>query len=128
MTGGNVRVMVGLSQGNYSRAVIAGGGPIGEGVWRNVSDKFPKILTDEERDRIAAAISEKVKAPCPRCGNTNFVVMDGYFCFVLSPSPKDIRLAGQVMPCAAVLCDNCGFSAFHSIGALGMMPKEEGEK
>lgn len=82
-------------------------------------------FSPEERKRIVEALESRgAKLPCPRCGNTQFVLVDGYFAHSLQHNLSSYSLGGPAIPVAVVACQRCGFLAEHAIGALGLLPKE----
>jgi hypothetical protein len=85
----------------------------------------PKLsLTPEEQKRIVAALEAcGAKAPCPRCGNPSFSLLDGYFSHSLQGNLSGISFGGPAIPVAVVACQRCGFLAEHALGALGLLPK-----
>lgn len=85
-------------------------------------------LSPEEQRRIADAIQEKTKnAPCSRCGFERFLVVDAYTPIVLSPKKGELRInPGRTIPCAVVICRNCGMIYHHALGPLGLLPEGHG--
>jgi len=81
-------------------------------------------LTEERKQKIIQALKERgVDRPCPRCGNANFTLVDGYFNQVLQTDLAQITLAGPTVPSIAVVCTRCGFISQHALGTLGLLPK-----
>jgi len=86
-------------------------------------------MDQSTRDEIAKRLQEKgAVLPCPRCGHKNFFVFDGYFNHTLQDELKGIVLGGKSVPCALVACSNCGYISQHALGAIGMLPSEQGEQ
>lgn len=82
--------------------------------------------TQEQKDKIIKALMERrARAPCPRCGNQNFTLLDGFFNQSLQTELGNIVLGGPSIPSVVVVCTRCGFVSQHALGALGMLPKEE---
>ena len=85
----------------------------------------PPKFSDDERKRIVDALESRgAKAPCPRCGNPNFVLVDGYFAHSLQHSLQGFVIGGPAVPVAVVACQRCGWLAEHAIGVLGLLPRE----
>ena len=83
-------------------------------------------LSENDRERIAEALKKaKVNLACPRCGHDHFTVADAYFLHLMQQNPKHYAIGGRGLPCAVTLCTRCGFVAEHSLGILGLLPKEE---
>jgi ribosomal protein L37E len=84
------------------------------------------------KDEVAKILTSKnALLPCHRCGGKSFSVIDG---FSKLPIDKDldqiqnIAIGGPTVPVVMVACNNCGAITMHAMGALGLMPKEEGNK
>lgn len=86
-------------------------------------------LSKEDQDRIIQAL-ELVGAtkPCPRCGNSTFSLVDGYFTHFIQKSLGGVNLGGPSIPTAVVVCSNCGWVAEHALGALKLLPKDQNVK
>lgn len=88
----------------------------------------PSLLSEEQRRLIANALEERgATNPCPRCGNENWHVLEGYFTHPLTASTRELRLGGPAVPVAVVICTKCGFVSEHALGALALLPEEESE-
>ncbi len=82
--------------------------------------------TQEQKDKIIKALMERgARAPCPRCGNQSFTLLDGLFNQPLQTELGNIVLGGPSIPSVVVVCTRCGFISQHALGVLGMLPKEE---
>ena len=81
-------------------------------------------LTPEQKQKIIDALNSKnAKAPCPRCGNNNFILVDGYFNQTMQTNFDNIFLGGPSIPSIGVVCTNCGFISQHALGVLGLLDK-----
>jgi ribosomal protein S27AE len=82
-------------------------------------------LSPEQKRKVVEAL-EKVGArlPCPRCGNNNFTLLDGYFNQPVQTELAGLVLGGPSVPSAVVVCTRCGYLSQHALGALGLLPKE----
>lgn len=85
-------------------------------------------LSDADKQRIIDKLNEKgVRAPCPMCGNKNFVLADGYFNHPIQSNPRaGLVIGGPSIPTIAIICSNCGFTSQHALGALGLLDLLEG--
>ena len=82
--------------------------------------------SQEQKDRIIKALTEKgVELPCPRCGNSNFTLVNGYFAQPIQPELGSITLGGPNIPSVVTVCTRCGFISQHALGALGLLPSAE---
>lgn len=80
------------------------------------------VLTEEQKQQIANKLNSKgLKMVCPMCGNNHFSVVDGYLSNPLQSDLHNLNLGGQVLPTCAIVCDNCGFTSQHALGALGLL-------
>ncbi len=85
-------------------------------------------MSAETKQKIVSTLQEKgAVLPCPRCGNKQYALLDGYFNQVIQPELKGIMLGGPAVPSVVVVCSNCGYMSQHALGSLGLMPKEEGQ-
>ncbi|MBX9598900.1 MAG: hypothetical protein K2X04_10045 [Burkholderiales bacterium] len=81
-------------------------------------------LSQEEKDKIAKTLSDKhALLPCPRCGNNNFSLADGYINSPLQYNLNGFALGGPSIPAAVVICTNCGFISQHALGVIGALAK-----
>jgi predicted nucleic-acid-binding Zn-ribbon protein len=86
-------------------------------------------LTQEQKNEIIKRLVERgAVLPCPRCGNKNFVIVDGYFTQTLSSEIGALVLGGQTIPSVVTVCTKCGFISQHALGTLGLLPDEIKEK
>jgi ribosomal protein S27AE len=78
-----------------------------------------------QKDKIVSKLLEKgVKLPCPRCGNNEFTVIDGYFNQTLQDQLQGLVIGGPSIPSVVTACARCGFLAQHALGALGLLPSQ----
>lgn len=86
-------------------------------------------MKQEEKDKIISALEERfAKHPCPRCGNQQFSLAEGYFNQPLQEKLGGLVLGGPSIPSVVVICARCGFISQHALGALGLLPTQEEEK
>jgi predicted nucleic-acid-binding Zn-ribbon protein len=85
-----------------------------------------KELSEEQRRKIVETLDEKgANLPCPRCGNDNFALIDGYFNQIVQTELKGMVMEGPSLPSAIVVCNRCGYLNQHALGPLGLLPSEE---
>ena len=63
-------------------------------------------------EKISELLKEKNALKCPACGEENSAVFDGIFARALN--------AGRAIPCAVVVCKNCGAIREHVVDPLGI--------
>ncbi|OOF78856.1 hypothetical protein BKG96_04775 [Rodentibacter caecimuris] len=81
-------------------------------------EKFDSKTIEERLKKAGATRS------CHRCGNNNFVILDGYSSILLQQDLSNIggiTIGGPAVPIVYVVCDKCGAITSHAIGALGLL-------
>jgi ribosomal protein S27AE len=79
-------------------------------------------LTPEQKQKIIEVLNRKnVKLPCPRCGNNNFILADGYFNHPIQIDFTNFTFGGPSIPAVATFCSNCGFISEHALGVLNQL-------
>ena len=83
-------------------------------------------MNQEEKDNIIRILQERgANLNCPRCGNNNFSLVDGYFNQPLQAQlNNNLVIGGPAIPSVAVVCVRCGFLSQHAIGVLGLLPAQ----
>ncbi|MFA6272247.1 MAG: hypothetical protein WC693_04040 [Patescibacteria group bacterium] len=87
-------------------------------------------MEQSDKEKIIKALNDRVAGlPCPRCGNQQFNLVDGY---VTQSLQKDFKsgmiLGGPALPSVVVVCSRCGFMSQHALGALGLLPPLDDRK
>lgn len=72
-------------------------------------------------EMIQALNRKKAYLPCPRCGETQFSVVDESVVQIQS-DPNSFVVGGPVIPVVVTACVNCGFVCQHALGTLGVRP------
>ena len=73
--------------------------------------------------KITTFLNEKWKAKtCLQCAGNDWD-LHGYIGLSLAGEPKDIALGGQVLPCVAVVCKNCGNTLLINVIVAGLVSK-----
>jgi ribosomal protein S27AE len=79
-----------------------------------------------QKDKIIKKLIEKgARLPCPRCGNAEFTVIDGYFNQTLQAQLQGLVIGGPSIPSVVTACTRCGYLAQHALGALGLLPSQD---
>ncbi len=76
--------------------------------------------TQNFSEKVAELLKEKNALKCPVCGEENSAVFDGIFARKLQ--------AGNALPCAVVVCKNCGAIREHAVDPLGIKVVSNGAK
>ena len=81
-------------------------------------------MDPQRRTELIQKLNDKgAKLPCPRCGNEDFAVLDGYSTPNIVAEYSQFQLAGRTLPSVITVCSNCGFVALHALGALEQLQK-----
>lgn len=86
------------------------------------------MISQEDKQKIIIELNEKfgsTGAKCPMCGNTHFIIADGYFNTTLQDDLKGIELGTPSIPSISIICSNCGFMSQHALGILGLLPRQD---
>ncbi len=88
--------------------------------------KMSGPLSEETKRLIAKALGERgATLPCPRCGASEFSILDGYHNQSLQPNLTGLVMGGPSVPTIGVACVKCGFVSEHALGVLGLLPGKE---
>jgi transcription elongation factor Elf1 len=81
-------------------------------------------MDQAQKDNIIRILQERgANLNCPRCGHSNFSLIDGYFNQPIQPQlNNNLIIGGPAVPSVAVVCTHCGFLTQHAIGVLGLLP------
>ncbi len=67
--------------------------------------------------------------PCPRCGNLEFTLLNGYeHVPIANKLGGTLTVTRNVVPSILTVCERCGYLSAHALGALGLLPPEESPK
>ena len=64
---------------------------------------------------------------CPICGNSEFVLTDGFHLRFIDDRFGKVKLGGVNVPCITLICGNCGFNIDFALGALDLLEKAKEE-
>ena len=76
--------------------------------------------TQNFSEKVAELLKEKNALKCPVCGEENSAVFDGIFARRLSEQ--------RALPCAVVVCKNCGAIREHAVDPLGIKVMSNNQK
>ena len=77
--------------------------------------------TDEESEIIRTSIAKRGKsAECSWCSGTDMHISDGFAWFPLYGSIERMGLIGDGMPCAGVICGDCGHVEWFNLLSIGL--------
>lgn len=78
--------------------------------------------TKKKEEIIRALNKKRVRLPCPRCGNSSFTLIDGYFNVLIQNDLNIFNISGPSVPSIVTACIKCGYLSQHALGALGLLP------
>ena len=70
---------------------------------------------------IQALQARGLTGDCPMCKKNQWVVHEVPVSVPVYEREGNVKFPGTSMPMAAMICKNCGFSGFFSLGALGLL-------
>jgi hypothetical protein len=79
-------------------------------------------FTPEAQAKVLAALNQR-GAPhnCPLCHQSNrWAFADAFYFMVAQDGLPNVSLGGRGMPCAALVCSNCGNTQFINLLVLGL--------
>ncbi len=82
-----------------------------------------RIMSEADTQRVLEALRKAgATKPCPRCGNEDFSLLDGYFTHSIQRDLKKLSIGGaKAVPVVVVICTRCGWVAEHALGSLGLL-------
>ncbi len=79
------------------------------------------ILTEGERERIAAALAERgARAACPACHENDWLIGDGYSLVAMRSNLQELDAGGTGLATVSRICRNCGYLSQHVTRLLGI--------
>ena len=87
-------------------------------------------ISTEVKQKIINAIQQKLLEKnralvCPVCGNSGFILAEGYSQDLLQDALSGFVIGGSSIPVIIVICDHCGHSLRFALGILGLLPSQE---
>jgi hypothetical protein len=81
-------------------------------------------LPSNYKDLILEKLKEKEVSPkCELCGHNNWAVIDQAVSAPISDLTGGVRIPQPQVPCAGLICNNCGNLRLFALGALGINVK-----
>lgn len=74
---------------------------------------------------IQALQTRGLTGDCPMCKKNQWVVHEVPVSVPVYELGGSVKFPGTSMPMAAMICRNCGFSGFFSLGALGLISPQQ---
>jgi hypothetical protein len=81
-------------------------------------------FTDAVRAEIVGKVQQLTNGNCPMGHVTNWLVMGGYSRVQLNADSSTVSLSGNGVPCAVLVCTQCGYLAEFALGVLGLLREE----
>jgi hypothetical protein len=91
----------------------------------------PPGMREVEPNPAVLAALERVGArnPCPRCSNSQFMLLPGYFNQTIQPElAGGLVIGGPSLPTVVLICSRCGYLSQHALGVLGLLPATGGTR
>ena len=76
---------------------------------------------------IQALQTRGLSGDCPMCKKNQWVVHEVPTSVPVYETSGQVKFPGTSMPMAVMICRNCGFASFHSLGALGLINQGQGQ-
>lgn len=71
------------------------------------------------QQRVIKALQQKIpQSKCPLCGVSNWAVQRGTYWFTEHYHEGTMQSIGPNLPCAALVCQNCGNTHFINVSVL----------
>lgn len=85
---------------------------------------------DDIKQKIVEELNKRVPdLKCPICHKGDMILADGFISHQLNKElTGNLTLGGPTIPIVAVICKDCGNTMEFSVGALGLLPKEDAQK
>lgn len=84
-------------------------------------------LPAEFKDQLLAKLAERGARPqCEICEHNNWAVVDQAISVQITDLSGALRIPPPQIPCAGLVCNNCGNLRLFALGALRLLPEAEG--
>ncbi len=70
---------------------------------------------------LATLHARGINGHCPFCQKNSWIILENPASIPVYESTMQLRMPGTNMPMATMICNNCGWSGFFSLGALGLL-------
>lgn len=77
-------------------------------------------LTTDQKDLIESSIRKKTKMRCPMCGSNQWTLGGEIVSNTTVSVGGSVSLGGPFIPLIQLICNECGFTSHHALGALGV--------
>jgi hypothetical protein len=86
-------------------------------------------LPPDFRQKLLAALQErKINATCEVCGHNNWAAIDQAVSVQITDLSGGFSIPPPQIPAGGLVCNHCGNIRLFALGALGLLPKPEGEE
>lgn len=84
-------------------------------------------LPEDYQKKIVEVLNKKkANANCEICNSNNWAIADQAVTLLVSKLEGGISLPPPNIPCAVVVCNNCGNVRLFALNALGILDKNQG--
>lgn len=70
---------------------------------------------------LATLHARGISGHCPFCQKNSWIILENPASIPVYEASMQLRMPGTNMPMATMICNNCGWSGFFSLGALGLL-------
>ena len=78
-------------------------------------------FTEETRNEIIAALNERIRiTACPLCGTNGWTLAEGFAPLALQGGFYGFQVGERVLPCVALVCNNCGNTHLINLLNIGL--------
>ena len=78
-------------------------------------------FTEETRNEILNTLHKRIRIPaCPLCGTNAWTLADGFVALPLQGDFSAFTVGGPVLPCVALVCNNCGNTYLINVLNIGL--------
>jgi|GEM_PF-1449132 len=87
----------------------------------------PNVFNNYAPAVISTLQTRGLTGDCPMCKKNQWVVHEVPVSVPVYEVSGQVKFPGTSMPMAAMICRNCGFAGFFSLGALGLINNQGGQ-
>lgn len=85
-------------------------------------------LPSDFKEKLLKALADrKANSTCEICGQNDWSVVDQAISVQITDLSDSSLIPQPQLPCAGIICNNCGNVRLFALGALGLLPEEEEE-
>jgi hypothetical protein len=82
------------------------------------------VFSEAVKQEIIRKVEQLTDRKCPMGPHSNWLVMDGYSTVPVQPNTIQTVLGGAQLPCATLVCRECGYVVQFALGILGLLKEQ----